>query len=29
LAEYLPDGRIVNDSTGLKGRVAEWARTVL
>jgi hypothetical protein len=29
IAEYLPDGRIVNDSTGLKGRVAEWAKTVL
>lgn len=29
IAEYLPDGRIVNDSTGLKGRVAEWAKKVL
>ncbi|KAJ3305232.1 hypothetical protein HDV03_001830 [Kappamyces sp. JEL0829] len=25
-AEYLPDGRIVRDSTGLKGKTAEWAR---
>ncbi|CAD8106519.1 unnamed protein product [Paramecium sonneborni] len=29
LAEYLADGKIMNDSTGLKGRVAEWAKNIL
>lgn len=28
-AEYLPDGRIKHDNTGLKGLAAEWARTHL
>ena len=28
-AEYLPDGKIANDSTGLKGKVAEWTKKLL
>jgi len=28
-AQYLPDGRIQHDNTGLKGEVAEWAREML